>query len=65
MPDLPSCVAVGETMEEVRTLITETIEFHIEGLRQDGSPVPQPSSAVSLSKFLLLSQPLPLPARSH
>ena len=44
VPDLPGCVAVGETREEVLRLIREAIEFHIEGLRQDGLPVPPPSS---------------------
>jgi len=44
VPDLPGCVAVGETREEVLRLIREAIEFHIEGLRRDGLPVPPPSS---------------------
>ena len=44
VPDLPGCVAVGESREEVRKLIREAIEFHIDGLRQDGFPVPAPSS---------------------
>ena len=44
VPDLPGCVAVGETREEVLRLIREAIEFHIDGLRQDGLPVPTPSS---------------------
>jgi predicted RNase H-like HicB family nuclease len=44
VPDLPGCVAVGETREEVLRLIREGIEFHIDGLRQDGLPVPTPSS---------------------
>ena len=43
-PDLPGCVAVGETREEVLRLIREAIEFHIDGLKQDGLPVPAPSS---------------------
>jgi predicted RNase H-like HicB family nuclease len=43
-PDLPGCVAVGETREEVLRLIREAIEFRIDGLRQDGMPVPPPSS---------------------
>ena len=43
-PDLPGCVAAGETREEVLDLIREAIEFHIEGLRQEGQPVPPPSS---------------------
>ena len=44
VPDLPGCVAVGATREEVATLIHEAIEFHIEGLKLDGLPVPAPSS---------------------
>ena len=44
VPDLPGCVAVGETREEVRRLIREAIEFHIDGLKEDGLPVPTPSS---------------------
>ena len=48
VPDLPGCVAVGETREEVMQLIREAIEFHLEGLRQDGHPVPPPSSSIEL-----------------
>ena len=44
VPDLPGCVAAGETKEEVLTLIHEAIEFHIEGLKEDGIAVPPPSS---------------------
>ena len=43
VPDLPGCFAVGETLEETQTLIQEAIEFHIEGLQEDGDDVPQPS----------------------
>ena len=46
VPDLPGCIAVGETREEVLKLIEEAFEFHIEGLREDGQPVPEPSSSV-------------------
>ena len=46
VPDLPGCVAVGDTLEEVEREIQEAIEFHIEGLRADGLPVPEPSSRV-------------------
>jgi predicted RNase H-like HicB family nuclease len=46
VPDLPGCAAVGETREEVLLLIQEAIEFHIEGLREDGQPVPEPSSSI-------------------
>lgn len=44
VPDLPGCGAVGETREEVLRLIRDAIEFHIDGLKQDGLPVPTPSS---------------------
>jgi predicted RNase H-like HicB family nuclease len=44
VPDLPGCVAVGESREEVLKLVREAIEFHIDGLKQDGLPVPVPSS---------------------
>ena len=46
VPDLPGCVATGVTIEDVEREIREAIEFHIEGLRVDGSPVPPPSSSV-------------------
>ena len=41
VPDLPGCIAVAKTMAEVKELIAEAIEFHIEGLREDGEVVPQ------------------------
>lgn len=44
VPDLPGCIAAGETREEVISLIKEAIEFHIEDLAKDGKSVPQPSS---------------------
>ena len=44
VPDLPGCVAVGETREEVLQLIREAIEFHIESLKEDRLPLPPPSS---------------------
>lgn len=46
VPDLPGCVAVADSKEEVMTLIQEAIEFHIEGLLEDGQPVPEPSSSI-------------------
>lgn len=42
--DLPGCVAAGSTREEVLTLIREAVEFYVEGLRQNGDPVPTPHS---------------------
>jgi predicted RNase H-like HicB family nuclease len=44
VPDLPGCVAVGESRAEVEALIREAIEFHIEGLREEGQPLPEPHS---------------------
>lgn len=44
VPDLPGCIAVGETREEVMALIKEAINFHIEGLREHGESIPAPSS---------------------
>jgi len=44
VPDLPGCVATGKTVADVRREIQEAIRFHIEGLREDGLPVPEPSS---------------------
>jgi predicted RNase H-like HicB family nuclease len=46
VPDLPGCVATGVTVEETESQIREAIEFHLEGLRQDGAPIPEPSSRV-------------------
>lgn len=46
VPDLPGCVATGQTVEEVEREIREAIEFHIEGLREDGMAIPQPASIV-------------------
>ncbi len=46
VPDLPGCVATGESEEEVHRLIREAIELHLEGLEEDGLPIPEPSSRV-------------------
>lgn len=44
VPDLPGCVAVGETEEEVKQLIQEAIEFHLEDLQESGTGIPKPLS---------------------
>ena len=44
VPDLPGCVAVGDTEEEVLALIREAIELHLDSLKQRGVPIPHPSS---------------------
>ena len=44
VPDLPGCVATGTTVEEVEKEIREAIRFHIQGLKEDGIPIPGPTS---------------------
>ena len=46
VPDLPGCVATGATAEEAENLIREAIEFHLDGMRDDGLPIPMPQSTV-------------------
>lgn len=46
VPDLPGCIATGNTVKEAEQEILEAIKFHIDGLREDGLPVPVPSSVV-------------------
>ncbi len=52
VPDLPGCVAVGETRDEAMVLIREAIEFHLEGMRQDGEAVPEPHSQAAYVEVL-------------
>jgi predicted RNase H-like HicB family nuclease len=44
VPDLPGCVAAGATLNETEHLIREAIEFHLEGMREDGLSPPEPTS---------------------
>jgi predicted RNase H-like HicB family nuclease len=46
VPDLPGCVATGATVEETEDQIREAIQFHIEGLREDGLAIPRPETVV-------------------
>ncbi len=48
VPDLPGCVAVAETQGEVVRLIREAIELHLESLREEGSPIPEPTTTSDL-----------------
>ena len=48
VPDLPGCIATGKTRAEVERLIREAIAFHIEGMREEGLPVPEPSAWAGL-----------------
>ncbi len=48
VPDLPGCVAAGDTREEVERLIREAIALHLEALRDSGEPMPEPGAWTSL-----------------
>jgi predicted RNase H-like HicB family nuclease len=47
VPDLPGCITTGRTVDEIERNIREAIELHIEGLLEDGEPVPEPHTAVT------------------
>lgn len=42
VPDLPGCIAAGDTLEETAQLMSEAIGFHLAGMREDGDPIPEP-----------------------
>ncbi len=44
LPDMPGCIATGKTVEEVKQRMSEAIELHLRGLREDGLPIPDPAS---------------------
>jgi len=44
VPDLPDCISTGATLEEIKEMIQEAIEFHIEGMLKEGLPIPKPTS---------------------
>ena len=46
VPDLPGCIATGDTLAETEKAIREAIELHLEGMREDGAPIPPPTSRV-------------------
>ena len=48
VPDLPGCIAAGESKDEVLSLIHDAIELHLEGLKEEGQPIPVPSSTSEL-----------------
>jgi predicted RNase H-like HicB family nuclease len=48
VPDLPGCISTGQTREEIERNIREAIEFHLEGMREDGLPIPEPTSSAVL-----------------
>jgi predicted RNase H-like HicB family nuclease len=51
VPDLPGCVATGATLAEAEGAIRDAIQFHLDGLREDGSPIPLHRARLSASKL--------------
>lgn len=47
MPDLPGCITTGQTVEEIERNIREAIELHLDGMLEDGEPIPEPHTSVS------------------
>jgi predicted RNase H-like HicB family nuclease len=47
VPDLPGCVAAGATLDAVKASMREAIEFHLDVMREDGTPVPFPSTVAA------------------
>jgi predicted RNase H-like HicB family nuclease len=47
LPDLPGCIATGATRDEVETAIKDGVEFHLDGLRESGEPIPPPRSTAA------------------
>lgn len=45
-PDLPGCGAAADSLEDIKSLIQEAIQFHLEGLAENGLPIPKPSTIV-------------------
>ena len=43
-PDLPGCISTGNSIEEVESNMAEAIRFHLDGMREDGHPIPEPSA---------------------
>jgi len=50
VPDLPGCVATADTLEEIKRLMQAGIEFHLEGMREDGDPIPEPTTVVDYAE---------------
>jgi len=50
VPDLPGCVATADTLDEIKQLMREGIEFHLEGMRADGDPIPEPTTQVDYAE---------------
>ena len=51
VPDLPGCVATGRTEEQVSQAVREAIEFHLDGMREEGCDIPQPSTTAAYAEI--------------
>ena len=49
-PDLPGCVATGDSLDEVRRNMREAVEFHLDGMREDGETIPEPTTHVDYAE---------------
>lgn len=49
-PDLPGCVATGDSLDEVRRNMREAVEFHLDGMREDGETIPEPTTQVDYAE---------------
>ena len=52
VPDLPGCITTGNTIEEIEKNMKEAIDFHLDGLREEGLPIPEPTTIVIILKHL-------------
>jgi predicted RNase H-like HicB family nuclease/predicted RNA binding protein YcfA (HicA-like mRNA interferase family) len=52
VPDLPGCISTGDTLEEAKVNIHAAIEFHLDGMRQDGDPIPEPTTQVAYAEVV-------------
>jgi predicted RNase H-like HicB family nuclease len=50
VPDLPGCIATADTLDEIKRLMQEGIEFHLQGMREDGDPIPEPTTEVDYAE---------------
>jgi predicted RNase H-like HicB family nuclease len=67
IPELPGCVTTGETIEEIEEMIQEAVAFHLEGLREEGLPIPEinfDDLRIVLAQKLNTDQP-PTPTSEH
>lgn len=64
-PDLPGCIATGKSIEQTRNRMAKAIEMHLEGMREDGDPIPTPTTEVGFVDVAdSLAEPRPVPAEA-